>query len=85
MGGVAGMIRFDGRAVSFDDITHIQHHLKHRGKIMSQVNEQGVLWAFGGSIEADNTIDLFATADADVTAGCLGFYWALNARQVSHH
>ena len=66
MGGIAGMIRFDGRAVSFNDITAIQQQLKHRGVVTSQVNEQGIVWNFGGLIEADNTADLFATADADI-------------------
>ncbi|WP_298359470.1 asparagine synthetase B [Runella sp.] len=66
MGGIAGMIRFDGNAVSFKDITQIENHLKHRGKVTSQVNEQGILWVFGGSIEADNTADVFATTDADI-------------------
>lgn len=66
MGGIAGIVRFDGKAVSFEDITRIQNYLKHRGEVRTQANEQGTIWAFGSSIEADKTASLFAASDADI-------------------
>ncbi len=60
------MIRFDGQAVAPNDITSLSHALKHRGPVTSQSITQGVLLAFGGTLEADNTVAVYAATDADV-------------------
>lgn len=60
------MIRFDGQAVAPRDSTAIGHALQHRGTVTSQPLEQGVLLAFGGTLEAERTAALYAAADADI-------------------
>ena len=71
MSGISGMIRFDGQAVAPNDITAFSLALKHRGTVTSQSIAQGVLLAFGGTIEADNTGTVYAVADADVFSGAV--------------
>ena len=71
MSGISGMIRFDGQAVAPDDITAFSLALKHRGTVTSQSIAQGVLLAFGGTIEADNTGTVYAVTDADVFSGAV--------------
>jgi len=66
MSGIAGMIRFDGQAVAPNDITVFSLALKHRGAVMSQSITQGILLAFGGTMEADSTATVYAVADANV-------------------
>lgn len=69
MSGIAGIIRFDGQAVAPNDITALGHALQHRGSITSQSIATGVLLAFGGTLEADNTAAIYAATDADVFGG----------------
>ena len=71
MSGISGMIRFDGQAVAPNDITAFSLALKHRGTATSQSIAQGVLLAFGGTIEADNTGTVCAVTDADVFSGAV--------------
>ena len=66
MSGIAGMFRFDGQAVAPNDITAVNHALKHRGTVTSLSIKQGVLLAFGGTLEADNMATVCVVADADV-------------------
>ena len=64
MGGIAGMIRFDGQLVDPVDTENMIRLLAHRGTVVSQPIDQGVLIAFGGTIETDATG--VAAVDADV-------------------
>lgn len=66
MSGIAGMIRFDGQAVSPTDRVNMIERLKHRGAVISQEISQGVFMTFGGAVEANSTDQLYATVDADV-------------------
>lgn len=64
MSGIAGMIRFDGRAISPADMAAIEHLLAHRGLVRSQFVEQGVLLAFGSTPEVNTDAAVYAVADA---------------------
>lgn len=66
MGGIAGMIRFDGKAVSAQDLTHIKQRLRHRGEVSTQIFDQGALLAFGNTIEANTTAGIYAVAHTDI-------------------
>lgn len=66
MGGIAGMIRFDGQGIDPTDTNNIIRLLKHRGNVLSQPIENGLFIAFGGTIEVNSAAPVFATADADV-------------------
>jgi len=66
MGGIAGMIRFDGQAVSFNDITQMTQLLKHRGEVITQTVHQGILLVFGHSMETDSTANIYVAADTDI-------------------
>jgi len=66
MGGIAGMIRYDGQSVAPNDMAAIRHLLKHRGEVRGQPIEKGVLLTFGGVIESDRAAIIYATADADL-------------------
>lgn len=67
MGGIAGIIRFDGQAVDDRDVEQIQRCLKHRGEVREQRIDQGILLAFGGRVERVGIT--CAVVDADVFAG----------------
>ncbi|WP_333483088.1 asparagine synthetase B family protein [Spirosoma telluris] len=60
------MIRFDGQAVSPVDRASMVERLKHRGTVVSQAISQGLLIAFGGTVEASTSGPLYATVDADI-------------------
>ncbi|MVM35940.1 asparagine synthase [Spirosoma sp. HMF4905] len=60
------MIRFDGQNVSPTDLANVIERLKHRGKVITQEISQGVLMAFGGTIEVDKSAHLYAAVDADI-------------------
>jgi len=66
MGGIAGMIRFDGQEIATNDSTNITNLLRHRGKVTSQSIDRGILLAFGGTMEVDSTAGIYATTDVDV-------------------
>ncbi len=66
MSGIAGIVRFDGQAVDLGDIAAISHALKHRGPAKTQLIDHGLLLAFGGTVEADDTAGIYAVTDADV-------------------
>ncbi len=66
MSGIAGMIRFDGRATPPADITAIEHLLAHRGLVRSQFIEQGMLLAFDSTPEVNTDAAVYAVADATV-------------------
>ncbi len=68
MGGIAGIIRFDGQTVAPGDITRISQLLKHRGDLITQHVDGGVLLAFTGNREADDITGMCAVADADLFA-----------------
>ncbi|MCX6217892.1 asparagine synthetase B [Spirosoma sp.] len=67
MGGIAGIIRFDGQNVLDTDRSRVIELLKHRGNPTSQVVSEGVLLAFGGRLERTGFAD--ATIDIDQYAG----------------
>jgi asparagine synthase (glutamine-hydrolysing) len=66
MGGIAGVIRFDGQAVDELDVLSITKLLRHRGAVTNQQVDRGILMAFGGHIELNESAKTFATIDADV-------------------
>ncbi|WP_420149626.1 asparagine synthetase B family protein [Spirosoma sp.] len=66
MGGIAGIIRFDGQAVDPIDANNMISLLKHRGNVLSQSINNGLLLAFGGSIEVNATAPVSAATDADI-------------------
>ncbi|WP_031529954.1 asparagine synthetase B family protein [Dyadobacter crusticola] len=66
MGGIAGMIRFDGQEVRPADINNIAALLGHRGSLATSHIENGVLMTFGGPVETTNDSRVSAVADADV-------------------
>ncbi|GAB3506418.1 hypothetical protein GCM10027341_39440 [Spirosoma knui] len=66
MGGIAGMIRFDGQTIDPDDITSLNRLLKHRGEVISQSVEQGIFLSFGGQIETSSSASTYAVSDADL-------------------
>ena len=66
MGGIAGIIRFDGQTVETTDTNTIIRLLKHRGNVLSQSIDNGILMAFGGTIEVNSTAPAFAAVDADI-------------------
>lgn len=66
MGGIAGIIRFDGQAVAETDRLNIVNLLKHRGEVTTQVVDSGVLMAFGGAIQESSAAPTYAAVDADV-------------------
>ncbi|UFH51915.1 asparagine synthetase B [Spirosoma sp. KNUC1025] len=66
MGGIAGMIRFDGQAVDPTDAGNMISLLKHRGNVLSQPIPNGLLLAFGGTLDVSATAPLFAAIDADI-------------------
>ncbi|GAB3543528.1 asparagine synthase-related protein [Spirosoma fluminis] len=66
MGGIAGMIRFDGQTIAPDDITNLNRLLKHRGEVVSQPVEQGIFLSFGGQLDVDTVVSRYAIADADL-------------------
>lgn len=84
MSGVAGMIRFDGQAVVPDDITAFRHLMKHRGAVTGQSIKQGVLLAFGGTVEVDSTTTIYATADADVFSNKVNTSFSFCANYISN-
>ena len=63
MSGIAGIIRFDGQAITDTVIEEIVQLLKHRGQVTSRVVEQGVLIAFGGQLETGVPADVVLDAD----------------------
>src|SRR5205814_2148218 len=68
MSGIAGVIRFDEQNVLEVDIAGIVKSLAHRGEVVRQAIDSGLLLAFGGILEADPVTGTHATADADVFA-----------------
>jgi asparagine synthase (glutamine-hydrolysing) len=68
MGGIAGMIRFDGRAVAPTDITAFKSLLAHRGTVTSHTFEQGLLLAFCSTLEVNADAAVYAVADATIFA-----------------
>lgn len=66
MGGIAGILRFDGQAVDPADANHLLTLLTHRGPVVSQPIDTGLLVAFGGTIEVHPSAPLTAAVDADV-------------------
>ncbi|GAB4030980.1 asparagine synthetase B family protein [Spirosoma jeollabukense] len=66
MGGIAGLIRFDGQAIAESDTLRITKLLRHRGNVTSQQIDQGILLASGGKFELDKPAQIFTTVDADV-------------------
>ena len=66
MGGIAGLIRFDGQAIAESDTFSITKLLSHRGNVTSYPIDQGILLAFGGKIELHTPAQTFAAVDADV-------------------
>lgn len=69
MGGIAGMVRFDGQPVASATVTALTTILKHRGHSTGYSFEQGHLVAFGGTVEIDATSNTYAAVDADVFTG----------------
>ena len=63
MGGIAGMIRFDGQAIDPTDTNSIIKLLKHRGDVVSQPIDTGLLISFGGTAEISPAISVIADAD----------------------
>ena len=66
MGGIAGLIRFDGGTLADHDRAALTTLLNHRGPATSQLAAQGVLIAFGGVVEASPATPIYAAVDADV-------------------
>lgn len=66
MGGLAGILRFDGQAVDPADAHHLATRIKHRGPAISQVIDTGLLVTFGDAIEVHPSAPLIAAVDADV-------------------
>lgn len=66
MGGIAGIIRFDGQAIDPTDTNNIIRLLKHRGHTTSRQIDTGLLIAFGGSIEENTVAPVVAAVDADI-------------------
>ncbi|UHG93040.1 asparagine synthetase B family protein [Spirosoma oryzicola] len=71
MGGIAGIIRFDGQAIDVADATKLANRLAHRGKVTSRTIDQGILLNFGGDIEVSqaSSSPVYTTADADIFSG----------------
>ncbi|GAB3881793.1 asparagine synthase-related protein [Spirosoma agri] len=66
MSGIAGMIRFDGKAIDQTDLTAMIRLLSHRGQVTSQLIDQGILLNFGGIPESSQGTPIYATADAAI-------------------
>lgn len=72
MGGIAGVLRFDGQAVERDDMTNIAELLTHRGSVSSRPIGKGTLLTFGGYINDNQAPSIVAIADADVYDNSVG-------------
>ncbi|AUD02485.1 asparagine synthetase B family protein [Spirosoma pollinicola] len=68
MGGIAGIIRFDGQTVRVADEDNMIGLLSHRGTVTAQPIENGILLAFDNKQEANLTTSTYAVADADLFA-----------------
>ncbi|GAB2545393.1 asparagine synthetase B family protein [Spirosoma aerophilum] len=66
MGGIAGILRFDGQPVPEADKEHLIDLLTHRGKTTSQQLDAGWLLSFGGELEIEPPSALYAALDADL-------------------
>lgn len=66
MGGIAGIIRFDGRDIDPAETDNVIRLLKHRGVVKSQPIKNGMLISFGGNIETKSEASLTAVTDAEV-------------------
>lgn len=65
MGGIAGIIRFDGKEPNPDDLIKMESLLKHRGATNRLNVRNGCMLTFGGNLENAST-SLVAAADADI-------------------
>jgi asparagine synthase (glutamine-hydrolysing) len=65
MGGIAGIIRFDGKELNPDDLIKMESLLKHRGATDRLNMRNGCMLTFGGNIENESTF-LVAAVDADI-------------------
>lgn len=66
MGGIAGIIRFDEQSVPEVDRAGMISALAHRGNVMSQLIESGILLAFNSRVEIDSVTGITTVADADL-------------------
>ncbi len=66
MGGIAGIIRFDGQFINETDKARMIELLTHRGAVTAQPIDSGILMAFGCKLETDPALSTYAVADADV-------------------
>jgi asparagine synthase (glutamine-hydrolysing) len=66
MSGIAGILRLDGLQIDGLDKIRMADALKHRGPLISEGIEQGVLMAFGSIMHVNESDRLYATVDADV-------------------
>ncbi|RYC71322.1 asparagine synthase [Spirosoma sordidisoli] len=64
MGGIAGIIRFDGRPVELSDMAAIETLLVHRGTVNRYSHKQGTLFAFNSTLDVDINAGIYAVADA---------------------
>ncbi|WP_439558882.1 asparagine synthetase B family protein, partial [Dyadobacter sp.] len=68
MGGIAGIIRFDGQEIRTAEINDIARLLAHRGGLTTKSIESGLLMTFGGAVESTPDQRVLTVADADVFA-----------------
>jgi asparagine synthase (glutamine-hydrolysing) len=69
MGGIAGIIRFDGQPVNTTDQERLMDSLRHRGGVSAQPLNTAWLLSFGGELERDPTSSVYAALDADMFTG----------------
>ncbi|AKD54564.1 asparagine synthetase B family protein [Spirosoma radiotolerans] len=66
MSGIAGVVRLDGQDVLEVDTAAMINSLAHRGEVVRQAIDQGILLAFGGALETDPATETRVAADADL-------------------
>ena len=66
MGGIAGIVRFDGQEVNPDDVNEMIRLLRHRGEVSSTTITNGVVMSLGGSIENHPQVAVIAAVDANI-------------------
>ncbi|KQS30647.1 asparagine synthetase B [Dyadobacter sp. Leaf189] len=66
MGGIAGIIQFDGKEIRTAEVNKITGLLAHRGGLTATNIENGLLMTFGGSVENTPDRQILSVADADV-------------------
>ena len=67
MGGIAGIIRFDGQDIDPAETESIVRVLKHRGNLATCPLKNGIFLAFGGMAEPSVVTSTIAVVDADTS------------------